>query len=274
MTRRSPLRLVALVALAALALQLTFAVRIALMRVVDPASTSFERSEIWRLARERSALDWRQRWTPYTGIATNLKRAVIASEDAGFVDHLGIDWEALRKAWERNRRSAARLEHPAPRPAADAPAATPSPAPGSAKASAATKLVGGSTITQQLAKNLLLTGERSLVRKGQEFVLTLLLEACLDKRRILEIYLNHVEWGEGVFGADAAARRYFGVGADALSVPQAARLAVLLPAPKRFERRTTSAYVAARSGVVAARMGTVTLPAAPAGAPVASKIQQ
>jgi monofunctional biosynthetic peptidoglycan transglycosylase len=124
----------------------------------------------------------------------------------------------------------------------------------------APKLVGGSTITQQLAKNLLLSGERSVLRKAQEALLALWLEACLDKRRILEIYLNHVEWGTGVFGAQAAAQRYFGVDPARLTSFQAARLAVMLPAPKRFEKRPDSAYVNSRAATIQARMGDVVLP--------------
>jgi monofunctional biosynthetic peptidoglycan transglycosylase len=124
----------------------------------------------------------------------------------------------------------------------------------------APKVVGGSTITQQLAKNLFLSGERTLLRKGQELVLTLLLEALLDKRRILEIYLNHVEWGEGVFGAQAAAERYFRKSAAQLSPSEAARLAVMLPRPKYFEKLPQSAYVAGRAGTILARMGDARLP--------------
>jgi monofunctional biosynthetic peptidoglycan transglycosylase len=120
--------------------------------------------------------------------------------------------------------------------------------------------VGGSTITQQLAKNLFLSGERTLLRKGQELVLTLLLEALLDKQRILEIYLNHVEWGEGVFGAQAAAERYFRKSAAKLGPAEAARLAVMLPRPKYFEKLPNSAYVAGRAGTILARMGDARLP--------------
>jgi monofunctional biosynthetic peptidoglycan transglycosylase len=122
------------------------------------------------------------------------------------------------------------------------------------------KVVGGSTITQQLAKNLFLSGERTVLRKGQEFVLTLMLEAMLSKQRILEIYLNNVEWGEGIFGAQAAARHYFRKDASRLGAEEAARLAVMLPAPKRFEKRPGSAYVSSRAATIAARMGTVELP--------------
>jgi monofunctional glycosyltransferase len=120
--------------------------------------------------------------------------------------------------------------------------------------------VGGSTITQQLAKNLFLSGERTVLRKGQEFVLTLMLEAMLSKQRILEIYLNNVEWGEGIFGAQAAARHYFRKDASRLSPEEAARLAVMLPAPKRFEKRPGSAYIGSRAATIAARMGAVELP--------------
>jgi monofunctional glycosyltransferase len=122
------------------------------------------------------------------------------------------------------------------------------------------KIVGGSTITQQLAKNLFLGGERSLLRKAQEFAITFMLEGLLSKQRILEIYLNSVEWGEGVFGAEAASRHYFRVGAAGLGTMQAAQLAVMLPAPKRFEKRPGSAYVIGRAGTVSARMGNVELP--------------
>ncbi|TXD68186.1 monofunctional biosynthetic peptidoglycan transglycosylase, partial [Mitsuaria sp. TWR114] len=122
------------------------------------------------------------------------------------------------------------------------------------------KVIGGSTISQQLAKNLFLNSERNLLRKGQELVLTLMLEALLDKQRILEIYLNNVEWGEGVFGAQAAARHYYRVDAARLGPNQAARLAVMLPAPKRFEKRPGSPYVIGRAGTIEARMGAVDIP--------------
>ncbi|WP_017761554.1 transglycosylase domain-containing protein, partial [Pseudacidovorax intermedius] len=122
------------------------------------------------------------------------------------------------------------------------------------------QLRGGSTISQQLAKNLLLSGERTLLRKGQELVLTQLLELFLGKRRILEIYLNSVEWGEGVFGAEAAARHYFGKGADRLTASEAARLAVMLPSPKFYEKRPYSPYLNGRAATIVARMGAVELP--------------
>ncbi|MBX3604203.1 MAG: transglycosylase domain-containing protein [Piscinibacter sp.] len=252
-------RLLTLLLLAVLALQLWFALRIASMLLLDPQSTTFQRSEAWRLLVEQHRILWSQEWVDYERISPSLKRAVIASEDSSFAEHGGVDWEAIEKAWERNQRAEARLERlneqlerRAGKRAGNAAARPPTLAPA--------KVVGGSTITQQLAKNLFLDGERSLARKGQEFVITLMLEALLSKQRILEIYLNNVEWGEGLFGAQAAARHYFRVDACSLGVTQAARLAVMLPAPKRFEKRPASAYVVGRAATVAARMGAVDPP--------------
>ncbi|MEP7301238.1 MAG: transglycosylase domain-containing protein [Caldimonas sp.] len=254
-SRGRPLaRFLALLLLAALALQVWFALRIALMAVVDPQSTTFQRSEAWRLTFADRPLTWQQRWVAQDAIAANLKRAVIAAEDAGFTEHSGVEWDALEKAWERNARAEAIAERANERGSKQDP-----PRRGAAPARAP-KVVGGSTITQQLAKNLFLGGERNLLRKAQELVLTWEMEVLLGKRRILEIYLNSVEWGEGVFGAEAAARRYFRVGAGSLSAGQAAQLAVLLPAPKRFEKRLGSPYVSGRAGTIAARMGGVELP--------------
>lgn len=233
------LRWLALLALAFVLLQLFFVLRIAAMALVDPQSTSFQRSEAWAQWSAQGRLRWQQQWLPYARIADVLKRAVIAAEDDGFAAHDGVDWNAIEKAWERNARAGARP----PGASARAP-----------------RLRGGSTITQQLAKNLLLSGERNLLRKGQEFVLTLLLEQFLDKQRILEIYLNNVEWGAGVFGAEAAARHYFGKSASQLGAAEAARLAVLLPAPKRYEKMQQSAWLAARTQTILARMGNTQLP--------------
>ncbi|MHA7598872.1 monofunctional biosynthetic peptidoglycan transglycosylase [Alicycliphilus sp. T452] len=237
---RALLRWIALVLLALVALQLFFVARIAAMAVLDPESTTFQRSEAWAQLRGGGGLRWRQQWVPYAHISDHLKRAVVASEDDNFVNHDGVDWDAIEKAWERNARAEAQ--------AAKAPAAR------------APRIRGGSTITQQLAKNLLLSGERNYMRKGQEFVLTLLLEQLLSKRRILEIYLNNVEWGAGIFGAEAAAQHYYRKSARQLTAPEAARLAVMLPAPKRFEKAPNSAYLAGRTRTIVARMGSAELP--------------
>ncbi len=241
-------RIGALLVLCLLALQAVFALRIGLMRWVAPESTAFQRSQAWRLLVEQHRIRWSQQWVDGSAISAQLKRAVVASEDAGFVDHGGVEWDAIEKAWERNQRAEQRTSQRAAQRTGTHVEARPA------------KLVGGSTITQQLAKNLLLSGERTALRKGQEFLLALWLEGLLGKQRILEIYLNHVEWGEGVFGAQAAARHYFHVDASRLGAEPAARLAVMLPAPKRFEKRPASPYILGRSAVVMARMGAVELP--------------
>ncbi len=233
----------ACLALALLALQLFFILRIAMMAYVAPESTAFQRSEAWRLATQKGSLRWRQQWLAYGQISDHLKRAVVASEDDDFSQHDGVDWEAMEKAWQKNAKAQDRVAKVAP--AASAKLA---------------KVVGGSTITQQLAKNLLLSGERSLLRKAQELVLTMALEALLDKRRILEIYLNSVEWGEGVFGAEAAAQHYYRKSAARLSPQEAARLAVMLPRPKYFEKLPGSAYLSNRALTIQERMAGARLP--------------
>ncbi len=253
-------RLLLLLLLAVLVLQLYFAARIALMIWIAPQSTSFQRSEIWRLGVEKHSVAWSQQWVDGSELPAALKRAVIASEDAGFAEHGGVDWDALEKAWERNQREEARADKRAQGTQTSSRNNGNGIGNSLSPVRPATKVVGGSTITQQLAKNLFLSGERNLARKAQEFVITLMLEATLSKRRILEIYLNNVEWGEGVFGAQAAARHYFRVDAKQLSASQAARLAVMLPAPKRFEKRPASPYVLSRAATIEARMGGVELP--------------
>jgi monofunctional glycosyltransferase len=249
------IRWVVLVLAAVAALQVFFLARIALMAVVDPQSTTFQRSEAWRIATRKGrapppfgpGLPWRQQWLPYDRISDHLKRAVIASEDGSFANHEGVDWEALEKAWERNHQAQERAARNA------APQFAPRQGRGH-------RIVGGSTITQQLAKNLLLSGERTLLRKAQEMVLTFALERMLGKQRILEIYLNSVEWGEGVFGAEAAARHYWRKSAAQLAPYEAARLAVMLPRPKYFEKLPESGYLASRASTIVARMRDAQLP--------------
>ena len=246
-------RLVGMLAVALLALQLFFLLRVALMRVVPPESTTFQRSEIWRIVLDRHALAWSQDSVPGSRLSDNLRRAVIASEDAGFVDHHGVEWDAVEKAWSRNEKAKERVE-------AQQVRATPRRGADGKPRQVVAKVVGGSTISQQLAKNLFLSGERDILRKGQELVITLMLEGVLGKQRILDTYLNNVEWGEGVFGAQAAAEHYFRTNAATLGPAQAARLAVMLPAPKRFEKSPSSPYVLGRSATIVARMGGVDLP--------------
>lgn len=238
-------RLLALVMLAGLALQLFFVLRVIGMRWINPQSTAFERSEIWQLTTQsEKAFVWKQQWLSYEQISDHMKRAVIASEDGDFAYHDGIEWDAIEKAWQRNTRAEQIAERRSKRTGKVIPP----------------KIVGGSTITQQLAKNLFLSGERTFLRKGQEFVITFALEAFLPKERILEIYLNSVELGQGVFGVEAAAQHYYRKSASKLSPYEAARLAVMLPRPKFFEKTPNSTYLSSRAQTIVARMGDAELP--------------
>lgn len=196
---------------------------------VDPQATSFQSQRLQELREKDPKAELRKQWAPYPEISLNLKRAVIAAEDDKFADHEGFDWEGIQKAIEKNQKKG--------------------------------KVVaGGSTISQQLAKNLLLSPNKTVLRKIEEASITLWLELLWDKRRILEVYLNVVEWGSGVFGAEAAAQRYFGVGANQLSAEQAARLAVMLPAPRRFEKKPDSEYLNGRVSVILGRMNSAEVP--------------
>ncbi|WP_295501839.1 monofunctional biosynthetic peptidoglycan transglycosylase [Limnohabitans sp. Rim8] len=234
-----------LLVLAGVGLQLFFALRILAMNWIAPESTSFQRSQAWQILQLQGQLPWRQASVELKAMSTSLQRAVIASEDAAFTQHHGIWWQSLEKAWEKNARAKAQAEKRAQR---------------QPEKPVDVKIVGGSTITQQLAKNLFLSGERTLVRKGQEMVLALTLEALLSKERILEIYLNSVEWGEGVFGAEAAAQHYFRKSAARLNAWEASRLAVMLPRPRYFEKLPQSAYLTRRAETIMARMNDVVLP--------------
>lgn len=242
---RALLRWFLLLAMSFVVLQLFFVLRILGMNWIAPESTSFQRSQAWQIFTQKGQLPWRQEPVGLKNISTSLQRAVIASEDAAFTQHHGIWWQSLEKAWDKNARAKAQAEKRAQRQP-DKPVSV--------------KIVGGSTITQQLAKNLFLSGERTLLRKGQEMVLALTLETLLSKERILEIYLNSVEWGEGVFGAEAAAQHYFRKSAARLNAWEAARLAVMLPRPRYFEKLAQSAYLARRAETIVARMNDVVLP--------------
>jgi monofunctional biosynthetic peptidoglycan transglycosylase len=220
---RRPARLLAAVVLALLLWQGWYLGWVLWWRFVDPGQTSFMATRLDELRAKNPRAELKQSWQPYAKISPQLKRAVVAAEDDKFIDHEGFDWEGIQKALEKNERRG--------------------------------KVVaGGSTISQQLAKNLFLSGAKTPWRKAQEAVITVWLELFWSKRRILEVYLNVVEWGEGVFGAEAAARRYFGVGAGQLSAEQAARLAVLLPAPQRYEKAPYSAYLNGRTQAILGRM--------------------
>jgi monofunctional glycosyltransferase len=214
--------------------QAWFLVRVLYWSEFEPASTAFmeQRLEALREKDPRARLE--RRWVPYERISTNLKRAVVAAEDARFLDHEGFDWEMIQQAMLKNERRG-RI------------------------------VAGASTISQQLAKNLFLSGERSWLRKGEEAIITWMLETVLTKRRILELYLNVAEWGDGVFGAEAAARHHFGVSAAQLSPEQAAWLAAILPSPHRYERGRLTPYLAGRVETILARMPAAQIP--PGGAP-------
>jgi monofunctional biosynthetic peptidoglycan transglycosylase len=227
-------------------LQLFLIGRVAMMAVVDPSSTAFERSQAWQIMSQKGELKWRQSWESSDRIAKTLQRAVLASEDSAFTSHHGVWWDAVEKAWSKNAKAKAKIEANA----------TPNK---NGKVSAP-KIVGGSTITQQLAKNLLLSGERTMIRKGQEWVITMALETFLSKKKILTLYLNHVEWGRGIFGAEAAARHYFQKPASQLSEWEAARLAVMLPRPRYFEKLPQSTYLSDRAQTIMSRMNDVALP--------------
>lgn len=196
----------------------------------NPATTAFmERrlAELQAKMGEDAAL--KHHWVPYERISIHLKRALIAAEDAKFPEHEGFDLEGIEKALEKNEKKGR-------------------------------VVAGGSTISQQLAKNLFLSGKRSYLRKAQEAVITLMLEKMMTKRRILEIYMNVIEWGEGVYGAEAAARHYFGTSAARLTPEQAARLAAMVPRPRYFEKRPNSPYLARQTARILARMNQVTVP--------------
>jgi len=187
-----------------IAFQLGFILQILVLIKFKPISTSFMTNEYNRLCFLRTKCEFKHQWISYDQIGLPIKKAVIASEDSNFIDHKGIEVDSIEKAWEKNLKKG--------------------------------KIIaGGSTISQQLAKNLFLSSEKNYLRKSQELLLTLYLETILDKRRILEIYLNSVEWGEGVFGIQAASEYYFHKNANEISNFQAASLASALPAPKCYD---------------------------------------
>lgn len=195
----------------------------------NPSSSAFMEDRLEIIQEKRPDAELKHKWVSYEKISNNLKRAVIASEDAKFLDHEGFDWEGIQKAYEKNLKKG--------------------------------KIVaGGSTISQQLAKNLFLSTKRTPWRKAQEAVITLMLEKILSKRRILEIYLNVIEWGNGVFGAEAAARHYYRTSAANLSKGQAARLAAMIPNPRFYDKHQYTRYLNRRTATIQARMYLVDVP--------------
>ncbi len=200
-----------------IAMQIFFALQIALWTVLDPSSTAFQRAERWRLCSWHWSCSVQSQWAPYDKISNNLKRAVLVSEDDIFFQHSGVRVEDMQKAWQKNQQQNQQNTQSGNK--------------------SKTALRGGSTITQQLAKNLFLSSEQNYLRKGQELIITGLLELMLSKQRLFEIYLNSVEWGEGVFGVGAASKHYFAISPAVLDREQAAALASALPAPKCFDKQ-------------------------------------
>ena len=221
--------ILALLALAVVVVNLYFAAMITWWRDHPPRETSFMAERMRELERKTPGATLRYQFVPYERIAVSLKRAMIAAEDSKFVEHEGFDWDGIELAIEKNQKRG-RI------------------------------VAGGSTITQQLAKNLFLSGSRSWLRKGEEAIITLMLEAILDKRRIFELYLNVIEWGNGVFGAEAAAHRYFGIPAARLSAEQAARLAAMAPNPRFYERNAGAPGLNRKIHIILARMPAAELP--------------
>jgi monofunctional biosynthetic peptidoglycan transglycosylase len=219
----------AFITVALVLLQGWYAAHIWWWREHPPRETAFMAVRLAEIRAEHPDARLAYTWVSYDRISVELKRAMIAAEDAKFIEHEGFDWDGIQQALDRNARRG-RI------------------------------VAGGSTITQQLAKNLFLSSQRSYWRKTEEAVITLMLEALLDKRRILELYLNVIEFGEGVFGSEAAARHYFGVGAGALTAEQAARLAAMAPNPRYYEKHPGARGLARKIPIILARMPSAELP--------------
>ncbi len=195
----------------------------------NPSSSAFMQDRLTVMQDKNAKARLRHRWVPYERISNNLKRALVAAEDAKFVDHEGFDWEGIQNAYKKNLKKG-RI------------------------------VAGGSTISQQLAKNLFLSTRRTPWRKVEEAVITVMLEAVMDKRRIFEIYLNVIEWGDGVFGAEAAARHYYRISAADLSAPQAAKLAAMVPNPRYYDTHREARVLLRKTGIIMARMKNAEIP--------------
>lgn len=195
----------------------------------NPTNTAFMRGSLSVLRAENSKATLKHEWVEYSRISRHLKRAVIASEDAKFTGHEGFDWDGIQKAYEKNRQKG-RI------------------------------VAGGSTISQQLAKNLFLSNKRTPWRKLEEVVITWMLERMMSKRRIFEIYLNVIEWGNGVFGAEAAARHYYKTSAANLTAAQSARMAAMIPNPRYYDKHREARGLVRKTGIVEARMRQAAVP--------------
>jgi len=209
--------------------QLWILLHIILWTVVNPGESAFMETRLEHLQEKDEKATLRHQWVNYNQISIHIKQAVIAAEDAKFIDHEGFDWEGIEKAYEKNKRRK--------------------------------KIVaGGSTISQQLAKNLFLSNQRTPWRKAEETIITLMLETTLSKQRILEIYLNVIEWGNNVYGIEAASLRYFSSHARDLNSFQSAKLASMIPNPKYYERHQDASGLIERSGIILSRMNSAQVP--------------
>ena len=215
-TARLALGLLAAAAAGLAALQGWYLFQVWQLAEAPPETTAFMERRLAALREEHPDASLHHRWVPYERISPWLARAVVAAEDARFMEHNGFDWEALGKVLEQN-------------------------------VEAGSIVRGGSTITQQLAKNLYLSPTRSYLRKAQEAVITVMLEALLSKRRILELYLNLIEWGDRSFGAEAAARLYYHESAASLGRWQSALLAARIPRPRYYDGRGVTDYLYRRA---------------------------
>ncbi|NYT84093.1 monofunctional biosynthetic peptidoglycan transglycosylase [Pollutimonas harenae] len=226
---------VALLAALAAALLYLFGlfVMVLWLSVKNPSSSAFMKATLNELRASDPDASLKFQWVPYDQISNHLKRAVVASEDSKFVEHEGVEWDAIRKAWIYNQKQAERGK---------------------------SKRRGGSTITQQLAKNLFLSESRTYLRKAQELVLTYMIEFVMSKERILELYLNIAQWGSDVFGAEAAARHYFKTSAGGLSRYQSAKLASMLPRPDYYDEHRNTSYLNSRTATIQKRMRMVDIP--------------
>ena len=209
--------------------QLWIFLHIVWWKYYNPSNSAFMEDRLVVLHEKNPDAKLRHKWIPYDKISLNLKRALVAAEDANFMEHEGFDWDAIQRAYERNMKKG--------------------------------KVVaGGSTISQQLAKNLFLSSKRSSWRKLEEAIITVMLETVLSKQRIFEIYLNIIEWGNGVFGAEAASRYYFDKSAANLDAWEAARLASMVPNPRYYDRNRSTAFLDKKTNLILGRMPSAEVP--------------
>lgn len=233
-------------------LELFFILRITLSNFIPIHSTTFERTAAIELLLTGKLNQWRHEWRNYVHISDNLKRAIIASEDSRFNEHFGVEWNAVWKAWQHNQQVQAIRNSEKENGGRSSTPSTPRKPAGVIR--------GGSTITQQLAKNLFLSTEQNYFRKAQELFITLALETLLPKERLLELYLNHAQWGKGIYGIQSATQFYYQRDASNLTVQQAATIAAMLPRPLYYQENFQSSYLEQRARQIMKGMSIVSVP--------------